>query len=492
MKSSQGLLYRHPLFLSVLISPLSLASGYNIGTQSVSAQGTANANGAEAQDASVIYSNPAGMMNLLGTQFSLVGNFVQPDVEFTPSGTPTANVGGTLVPITGSAGGEPIDDAFIPHFYLSHRINEDYSVGLGIFVPFGANAEYNDDFVGRYYTLKTELTTLNINPSFAVKIDDKHFFGIGLNIQYMDGALARKVYGPSISGGIATRLAQSGNITVAQAQTLVANSIATNADSSLDPRFSVEGDSWGFGVNLGYMFQVNDATRLGLAYRSRIQQKLEGDAALTETANIEQHLLQQGVPQSVLDSAINNTADGQVALETPESVSFNFFHQINEDWAVMSDVTWTAHNRLKEIAVEAQPITTTYLQTDWRTTAKFSLGGTWQVTQPFQLRFGYMFDESPVDSAYTSLPTLPDNDRHWFSLGGKLKFGESSSIDFAYSYITILDRELDRRFGSQRNADVPNNPAPASLGGLGSSAGQVTGTFSSSAQIMGLQWNMGF
>ncbi len=488
MISTPGRVRPYPLFLAALISPVSLASGYNIGTQSVSAQGTANANGAEAMDASVIYANPAGMMNLQGTRFSLVANYVQPEVTFTPTGTASANVGGTLVPVSGSSGGEPIGDAFIPHMYLSHRLSDDYSVGLAVFVPFGADAEYNDDFVGRYYTLKTELTTINVNPAFAVKFNERHYLGIGLNLQYMDGALARKVYGPSITGGIATRLAQAGNITVAEAQALVANSIAANADSSLDPRFKVEGDSWGYGFNLGYMFQVNDATRLGLAYRSRIQQDLEGDAFLLETDNLEQHLLGQGVPESALASIVNES-DGAVALETPESVSFNIHHQFNARWAIMSDVTWTKHSRLREIVVEAQPITTTYLQTDWKTTAKFSIGGTWQLSQPFQLRFGYMFDESPVESALTTLPTLPDNDRHWFSLGGKWQVTPSNSLDFAYSYITIDDRELNRRFGSQRNEDVPNNPAPD---GQGSSAGVVTGLFESSAQIMGVQWNMAF
>lgn len=37
------------------------ASGYRFGSQSVSAQGTAEANGAEAADASTVYANPAGL-----------------------------------------------------------------------------------------------------------------------------------------------------------------------------------------------------------------------------------------------------------------------------------------------------------------------------------------------------------------------------------------------------------------------------------------------
>ena len=40
------------------------ASGYRFGSQSVAAQGTADASGAEANDASTIFYNPAGMSRL--------------------------------------------------------------------------------------------------------------------------------------------------------------------------------------------------------------------------------------------------------------------------------------------------------------------------------------------------------------------------------------------------------------------------------------------
>ena len=45
------------------------ASGYRFGSQSVSAQGTAESNGAEAADASTIFANPAGLSRLEGRQF---------------------------------------------------------------------------------------------------------------------------------------------------------------------------------------------------------------------------------------------------------------------------------------------------------------------------------------------------------------------------------------------------------------------------------------
>lgn len=475
----------HPLFLAILVAPMAAGSGYSVGTQSVSAQGTANANGAEAMDASVIFNNPAGMMNLQGTQFSAVGNYVLPDITFTQEGQATGNVGGNLIPITGTDGGEPIEDTFIPHFYFSHRLSDTTAVGLGVFVPFGANAEFSDDFVGRFYALSTELTTINVNPSFAVRIKEGHSFGFGLNVQYMNGTLRRKIYAPSISGGLAQSIGLNNDGVTDQ----VIKTVLQNGDGGLDPMFEASGDDVAFGVNVGYLYEYNEGTRVGLAWRSRIHHELEGDASLYNMEALDQQMVTGGLPADAVAN-IARAADARLRVDTPESLSFNIYHKITDTVALMSDVTWTKQSRLKEIVVEAQPITTTYLQTDWRTTAKISFGATWQVSQPFQLRAGYMYDESPISGPETTLPTLPDNDRNWFSLGAKWQVTPAHSLDFAYTYLMVEDRFMDRSFDSQRDTDVPNNPAPNN--GPGSSAGTVAGNFESSAHLLGVQWNAQF
>ena len=51
---------------SLLVLPVAQvqASGYHFGSQSVAAQGSAHANGAEAADPSTIFYNPAGLARL--------------------------------------------------------------------------------------------------------------------------------------------------------------------------------------------------------------------------------------------------------------------------------------------------------------------------------------------------------------------------------------------------------------------------------------------
>lgn len=134
---------------ALLSSPAVWASGYNFGTQSASGQGSAHANGAEANDASVIYANPAGLTRLKGFQGTQVLNVVLPSVEFNQTAPATARFGASSVPITGNNGGDPVDTTVVPHGYLSYQLDDRFTAGLGVYVPFGANVSYDHQFVGR-------------------------------------------------------------------------------------------------------------------------------------------------------------------------------------------------------------------------------------------------------------------------------------------------------------------------------------------------------
>ena len=70
------------LFIATAFAAPALASGYHFGTQSVSAQSTANSSAAEAADPSTIFYNPAGLTRLEGTQATVNANIVLPNVKY--------------------------------------------------------------------------------------------------------------------------------------------------------------------------------------------------------------------------------------------------------------------------------------------------------------------------------------------------------------------------------------------------------------------------
>lgn len=204
--------------LAILFSALnSHAGGLDLPTIAASHQGTSNANSAEAADASVIYYNPAGMAQLRGINVtnSLSVFTLRGKVEVDMDGTTRTPPPGANTP---GAEGDPIGDCstnpngcdrqaqggagtFWPKvlgagaFFATvplHRINldalkaipnyEDITLGIGIFAPGGGNLNYKSDWGGRYHADNVAIELININPSMAIRFDDKHSIGFGASI----------------------------------------------------------------------------------------------------------------------------------------------------------------------------------------------------------------------------------------------------------------------------------------------------------------------
>jgi long-chain fatty acid transport protein len=144
----------------------------------------------------------------------------------------------------------------VPNLFYTHRFANKWSAGIGITAPFGLVTEYDDGWVGRYYALKSDLATLNINPSVAYKINDQWSIGVGVSFQRVEAELTRPSTGeqPSINvPGTPPTLSQN-----------------------LDGTAIIEADDWGYGANVGLIFEPMAGTRLGLHYRSQIDHTARG------------------------------------------------------------------------------------------------------------------------------------------------------------------------------------------------------------------------
>ena len=97
------------------MNPFPLASGFSLKEQSAKETGRAFAGGAAAaDDASIIFYNPAGMTKLERSQVSLNSHFLFVDGAQQNDGT-TLTVPGrpTAIPVTGNNGGNPFDQPVI-------------------------------------------------------------------------------------------------------------------------------------------------------------------------------------------------------------------------------------------------------------------------------------------------------------------------------------------------------------------------------------------
>jgi long-chain fatty acid transport protein len=430
------------------------AGGFGITEKGVKGEGSAfSGNAAAAEDASTIYWNPAGMTHLDKNEMDIALFSVTPKFKFHEESA--TNALGQPIQPTGANGGDAGFTAFVPNFFYAHKINDRLSAGLGFVVPFGLGTEYDSDWVGRYHTIKSEIKTYDINPSVAYRINDQWSVGGGVSFQYMEAELTNAIdYGlltavnPSTLGALFPGL--------------------TPSTVSSDGRAKVKGNSWGYGFNLGVLFDLTAQTRIGLSYRSKVRQKIDGTLKLTDPA----------AAPGIGKVALGGNQDAKATIDLPSTASLSAYHKINDKWAVKGDITWTEWSSLDELRVKfdgGAPDSVTTLK--WDDTWRLSAGVEWYTSDTWTLRTGVAYDPTPVPNAKYRTPRVPDEDRFWWALGGSWKFSPSWSLDLAGAYIwTLHDPKIDKSTTEAENA----------------TRGNLKGTYDASSIVLGAQINFTF
>lgn len=354
------------------------AAGFALIEQNASGLGNAYAGqAAAATDASTIFFNPAGMTLLPDRQVVLVGNLIKPRAEF--SGTSL---------IGGGDGGDAGDLALVPNAYFAYRLTPDVHLGVGMNAPFGLKTEYDPDWAGRTQAIKSELKTIILNPSIAWKAGESLSLGAGLSIQYIEATL-------------------------------------TNATAAAPgaPLGTVEGDDYGWGFNLGALWQLSGTTRIGVTYRSEIDNTLKGTLDVNGVTAV-------------------NPVFADVTL--PDSASLSLFHKMSERWEWLADVTWTGWSDFDELKIVNSggvPVTPPTTE-NWDDSLRYSVGVNYHLNEKLTLRGGLAFDETPVSDAFRTA-RIPDEDRTWVAFGAQYRLSPKSTLDFGYAHLFVKDASID-------------------------------------------------
>jgi len=399
------------------------AAGFALIEQSASGMGNAFAGGgAVAEDASTIFFNPAGMTYISGTQIVGAIHLIKPNAEFS----------GTISPLgkpVGSDGGDAGDLALVPNFYYKTDLNDKVKLGLGISAPFGLKTEYDSSWKGRFHTVKSEVKTININPAVAFKINEQLSLGAGVSAMWAQAELTNAVNFGGFGEGFS----------------------------------KVKGDDWGFGYNLGAIYQATADTRVSLAYRSKVNQKLNGDVKFT-------------LPNPAL---VGVAPDGNVtaSIALPETFSLGAFSRIDDKWDLMGDITWTRWSQFQELKIVRSNGTVlggVATPENWSNTLRYSVGANYHYSDVLKLRAGLAYDEEAISDEFRTA-RIPGNDRKWVSIGVNWKVSPFSSFDVGYAHLFISDASID----SSKNEF---NPAK----------GVLKGTYDGSVDILSAQYTHNF
>ncbi|HEX6736439.1 MAG TPA: outer membrane protein transport protein, partial [Azonexus sp.] len=398
---------------------------------------------AAAEDASTVFFNPAGMTYLpRGHSISLSGTVLHRSIKYDDEGsTTTPGFGfGSSFPLPSGDGGDGGGTSLLPHGYWAWGVTDQLSIGLGIGPTFGNTTEYDDDFIGRNAGFFFEMKQFNINPSLAFKVNEMVSLGVGINFAHNESQFKQGV-------------------------PLVMPAAGYTANNYLD----VKGDDWAVGYNLGAMFQLTPATRLGLAYRSELDFELEG----------RQRWAVASAGFGPVQPLVNY--DVEAKLKTPANFSLALSQMVGTKWEILGDVTWTDWSVVDTLYVNNRQTGAPLqkLTYNFRDTWRVGIGANYQYSDTLKLRFGVAHDKTPVKSAADRTMTLPDADRTWLSLGAKYQLSPAASIDVGYTHIFFDTVDSERQV-------TTGYPGPETV------RQTIRGEFKTSVDILSLQLNYHF
>jgi long-chain fatty acid transport protein len=387
------------------------SSGFALLEQSSRGMGEAFAGGAtETEQPNAIFYNPSGIAFLESDALTAGVSIINISTRFKDDGSATASG----MPLSGGESGQNGVTGMVPSFYVVHGINEQLKIGLGVSSPFGLGTNYDSKWMGRYHAIKTALKTVDFSPAVAYRVNDILSLGGALNIQYLDAELTN-----AIDFGT------------------ILNAAAGTIPQSLDGNADLTGDDWGVGYSLGLLCQITPETKVGLAYRSKIDHTASGDVDFDVPAAARAIMNMGGMSDYFVDT------HARADLTTPASLSLGAAQKLGERWEVKGDLTWTGWSCFHELKAKFnsdQPDST--VKEHWTDTMRYSLGLNYLLNEELTLRTGVCYDETPIRHNYRT-PRIPGNNRTWLALGASYRINDSLTADLGYLHLFIRDSESD-------------------------------------------------
>lgn len=360
------------------------ASGFYLKEQSVAAQGNAFAGAtAGAEDISYSYFNAAGLTRHKGTKVVVGGTYIAPRSKARES---------SAVYPDGSTDGERYNNnivhaAVAPNMYVSHQINDQWTVGASLNVPYGMITKYDDEWAGKYHGTLSKVTTVTLTPMAAYKANEHLSLGAGFQMQYIKARLRNSTFTPY----------------------------------DKDIKTALEGDTFDIGYQVGALYEFNNATRIGVGYRSEVKHKLKGDIDFSNN-------LGGALP----DQDIN------ARLTTPANFTIGAYHELNDQWAIMAEYGRTFWSSFDELRIRGDKGVNSITEERWNDTDFYALGISYKYNDQWKFRAGIAYDEGAVDEEYRT-PRIPDAGRQWYALGVQYTQNDHLTWNVGYTYIRAKD-----------------------------------------------------
>ena len=374
------------IFFSI-VANIAFAGGFQLNIQGTKAVGIGGAFTGKCTDASALYFNPGGLMNLKSQNLIFGTHIIVPSVSLQTDYYDNINQ------TTGNA--TPV------HFYYSGRYKEKLAYGLGVNNQFGSASSFADDWQGRYIIQNISLRTFMFQPTVAYKIHDR--ISIGAGFVYTTGSFSYEKAVPL----------SSVNILYGKA------------------RLTGKGKAYGYNVGIfSNVFEKEISSGVisltaGLSYRSGMKIKLKDGKA--EFINI---------PNSMRSTfPIETGFTAELNLPSVISGGFCFDFAKGESWNVnlnyeINRTGWSTYDTLA-FDFENEETPDSKVTKNWDNVFAHRTGVEFVYKELAALRIGCYYDNSPIPDGYVS-PELPDSDNLSFTAGVGFYGVKNLSVDFSF------------------------------------------------------------
>jgi long-chain fatty acid transport protein len=426
--------------LSVVGAASVSAQGFGVYEQGACMTGRGGAGVADpCHDGSGMFFNPAALS--FDAKIMTFGS-----VLIGPSGTFTDTSGTSM---NGKV--STLNDAWypVPNIYVSMPFAKRYAFGVGVMAPYGLTTDWPETSQGRYLGYKSVVQGLYVQPTFAVKVNDKFSLGFGIDATYLNVELRQRV-------DLSTQLLPNG----APFSAVGVPAYTDFADVQL------KGKTWNYGYHLGMIVKPNDRFAIGARY-------LGGQSIGINDGTIDTTQIMTGLklpPQlggTPIDSLVapqfaagGKLSDQAATTTIPMPAAFVAGMMIKAAPTVklFFDYQWTNWKKFDVLPINGQYLKSTIIES-YNNVSGFRMGTEIGLGAKNALRAGFNI-HGPAAPDQTVTPNLPEGSRREFTVGFGSQLAKSFRLDVSYMYLGQPDR------AGRTNAGKGTVPVPADNNGI--------------------------
>ena len=343
--------------------------------------------------------NPAGMLRIgHRADFSMEAFMPDRSVDFAVFGGDSADSSSEIygIPSIGWNGpvGKREDMVFGGGMYGTSGMGVDYAPTLmQAAMPGVSPAVYWDGY--------SSIAFWQMAPALAWHAVEKLDVGVALNIDFQQVAFEQRMMADSDGDG-------QGDMVI------------NNFD------LSRSASSFGFGLSLGVIFDVNDIISLGASYRSK-----------QYFTDLEYQLAQGDIDLTAFGGGPLPAGTYKLNLDFPQQAAVGIAVHVTQRFAIAADVKWINwSDTMDNLAVDGPGGIKVPMDPGWDDQFVFALGLAFEVNDRFNLRAGFNYGESPIDgeSAANNL-ILPAVVETHYTIGADYRLGDHWDIGFHYMYV---------------------------------------------------------